>query len=269
VATNAIAAPDAASIMDEVITKGDLRNLTNEQRVIYYRRTCESLGLNPLTKPLDFINLSGKLVLYATKGATDQLRARHGISVRVVSQEIDGDILMVTVEGTDATGRVDTEIGAVTVSGLRGDALANARMKALTKAKRRLTLSMAGLGMMDETELETVPRHEAVRVDMETGEVIESTGRHVAAEVIESPAVPVPPPPPVDIANLPTRDELIDRLSAMARERGMTWAEVCDLAEQWVGSQRADEWGRRQFREVEERLDALPLLAEVAAVEEG
>jgi hypothetical protein len=39
---------------------------------------------------------------------------------------------------------------------LKGDALANALMKAETKAKRRVTLSIAGLGWLDETELETV-----------------------------------------------------------------------------------------------------------------
>jgi hypothetical protein len=30
-------------------------------------------------------------------------------------------------------------------------------MKATTKAKRRVTLSMIGLGMLDETEVETIP----------------------------------------------------------------------------------------------------------------
>ena len=36
------------------------------------------------------------------------------------------------------------------------NALANAIMKAETKAKRRVTLSICGLGMLDETELETI-----------------------------------------------------------------------------------------------------------------
>jgi hypothetical protein len=40
---------------------------------------------------------------------------------------------------------------------LKGDALANALMKSETKAKRRVTLSIAGLGWLDETELETIP----------------------------------------------------------------------------------------------------------------
>jgi hypothetical protein len=44
----------------------------------------------------------------------------------------------------------------VSVAGLRGEALANAQMKALTKAKRRATLSICGLGFLDETDSEAV-----------------------------------------------------------------------------------------------------------------
>jgi hypothetical protein len=41
---------------------------------------------------------------------------------------------------------------AVAIGALKGDALANAPMKAETKSKRRVTLSLAGLGWLDETE---------------------------------------------------------------------------------------------------------------------
>nr|MBA2706681.1 hypothetical protein [Gemmatimonadaceae bacterium] len=49
------------------------------------------------------------------------------------------------------------DIGVVTMGALKGDALANALMKAVTKAKRRVTFSICGLGTLDETELETIP----------------------------------------------------------------------------------------------------------------
>jgi hypothetical protein len=45
----------------------------------------------------------------------------------------------------------------VATVGLKGDALANALMKAETKSKRRVTLSICGLGMLDETEVDTIP----------------------------------------------------------------------------------------------------------------
>ena len=64
---------------------------------------------------------------------------------------------IVEVYATDATGRQDMDMGVTTVKGLSGDALANAYMKALTKAKRRVTLSLCGLGMLDESEIETIP----------------------------------------------------------------------------------------------------------------
>jgi hypothetical protein len=63
----------------------------------------------------------------------------------------------VTARAKDRTGREDESTGAVALGTLKGDAMANALMKAETKAKRRVTLSLAGLGWLDETELETIP----------------------------------------------------------------------------------------------------------------
>ena len=68
-----------------------------------------------------------------------------------------GEIYIVTARAKDRTGREDESTGAVPLGNLKGDALANALMKAETKSKRRVTLSIAGLGWLDETELETIP----------------------------------------------------------------------------------------------------------------
>lgn len=54
-----------AALMERVVVDGDLSKLTPAQRLDYYRRVCESLGLNPYSKPFDYLNLGGKLVLYA------------------------------------------------------------------------------------------------------------------------------------------------------------------------------------------------------------
>jgi len=55
-------------------------------------------------------------------------------------------------------------------------------MKAETKAKRRVTLSLAGLGWLDETEISDIPDHatEQVKVDHETGEI-----QNAEAEVVD------------------------------------------------------------------------------------
>jgi hypothetical protein len=103
------------------------------------------------------MRLNGREVLYAGKNCAEQLRKNHRISIDIVFREIHGDSYMVCSKATDPTGRYDTSIGAVSIAGLKGDALANAMMKAETKSKRRVTLSILGLGMLDETEVESIP----------------------------------------------------------------------------------------------------------------
>jgi hypothetical protein len=76
---------------------------------------------------------------------------------------------VVTAKAMDKNGKVDTSTGAVTISNLKGDALANALMKAETKAKRRVTLSICGLGILDESETDTMK--EAITEDVQAVEV--------------------------------------------------------------------------------------------------
>lgn len=142
--------------IEQALINGDLSKLSVENRIIYYNKMCEGLGLNPLTKPFNYIVLNGKLVLYATKDCTDQLRDLKNVSVTDLQSKNDGDIYIVVAKGQNGKGRVDAATGAVDIKGLFGDRKANAIMKAETKAKRRLTLSLCGLGMVDESELETI-----------------------------------------------------------------------------------------------------------------
>ena len=143
--------------MEMVIAAGDLKDLTPDQRNRYYLAVCESLRVNPLTRPFEYIVLNGKLVLYARRDATDQLRARDHVSVAITSRERMEDVYVVTAKATMPDGRSDESIGAAAIGNLKGESLANALMKAETKAKRRATLSLVGLGWLDETEVETVP----------------------------------------------------------------------------------------------------------------
>lgn len=149
-------APDLTAI-ERVVVAGDLSKLSPDERWNYYRGVCQSVGLNPFTQPFLYITLSGKLVLYATKGAADQLRDNHHISISQPKIDLNDGLCIVTVTATDRTGRTDSDLGIVPCENLRGDAKANAILKAVTKAKRRVTLSMCGLGMLDETEVETIP----------------------------------------------------------------------------------------------------------------
>lgn len=148
-----------ANAIEQVVIGGDLSKLTAEQRVAYVRTVCDSLGVNPATTPFQYIVLNGKLTLYATRSASEQLRKIHGVSIAPLERSMmaDAGLYQVVARGKDATGREDEASGVVTISGLKGENLANAMLKCETKAKRRLTLSICGLGFLDETEVSDIP----------------------------------------------------------------------------------------------------------------
>jgi hypothetical protein len=151
-------------IVEQVVIGGDLARLTPAQRVEYYRAVCDSLGLNPLTRPFEYLRLSDRLTLYAKREATDQLRRLYGVSVEITAREAQGDLYVVTARARTPDGRVDEATGAVSLAGLSGANLANAYMRAETKAKRRVTLSICGLGWLDESEVDSVAVARPVRV---------------------------------------------------------------------------------------------------------
>ena len=163
------------SIIEQVVMQGDLSKLNAEQRVVYYHKVCDSLGLNPYTRPFDYISLNGKLTLYAKKDATEQLRQVKNISIVELEGKLVDDLYIVTAKASTPTGRTDQATGAVTIGNLRGEQKANAIMKAETKAKRRVTLSISGLGFTDESEIEFIPNASQVNVCLSTGEIQEPT----------------------------------------------------------------------------------------------
>lgn len=142
-----------AEVLERIIIHGDLSKLGLEQKVEYYRLMCESLGLNPNTRPFAYLTLNGKEVLYALRDCTDQLRRLHKVSVVETSQEEINGVYVVVCKVQNGEGRTDIARGAVDLGALKGEHLANAIMKAETKAKRRATLSICGLGILDELEV--------------------------------------------------------------------------------------------------------------------
>ena len=147
----------AISSIEEVLIGGDLSKLSPADRLNYYQRVCESLGLNPLTKPFDYIKLSGRMTLYANKDCANQLRSLHKVSISKCDTEIREGIFIVTVTANTKDGRSDCDIGCIPIKNLSGEALGNAMMKCVTKAKRRVTLSICGLGWLDQSEIESIP----------------------------------------------------------------------------------------------------------------
>lgn len=148
--------------LERVLLTGDLYDLSPRQRLDYYQAVCKSVGLNPLTQPFAYLELNRKLVLYALKSAADQLRRIHSVSVIITGRETFDGVHTVSARATLPSGRTDESIGAVYIAGLRGENLANAYMKTDTKARRRVTLSICGLSLLDESEVETIQGARAV-----------------------------------------------------------------------------------------------------------
>lgn len=157
--------PPSPDVIAKVLLGGDLAQLTSQQKISYYRSVCDSLGLNPLTQPFEYLRLSGREVLYAKRNCTDQLRHAHHISVTIAARELVEDCYVVTARAAFPDGRHDESIGAVPIAGLKGESRSNAMMKAETKAKRRVTLSLVGLSTLDESEVESIPGAQPVPVD--------------------------------------------------------------------------------------------------------
>ncbi len=217
----------AALAMEQVVMYGDLSKLNAQQRLAYYNSVCQSIGLNPLTRPFDYITLNSKLTLYAKRDAADQLRKINKIVLGKPEIVFESGLILVTIQATDQTGRTDYEIGAVAIENLKGEARANAIMKAITKAKRRVTLSLCGLGWLDETEVESIPNAQPVAVDFETGEVLS-----------QSPALPAtattqqrrPAPPPEPVPDVPITDATMWKLHAAGKDCGFSPEALHDVA---------------------------------------
>jgi hypothetical protein len=149
-----------SNIIASLVINGDLAKLSPEQKVSYYRQFCERLGLDPISQPFKLLKLSGKETLYCDRGGASQLCRVHGVSHEIKNRETIQNCYIVTAQAIDMTGRHTESTGAVNIEGLKGEALCNAMMKAETKAKRRATLDLLGLGMLDETEVESMPQSE-------------------------------------------------------------------------------------------------------------
>ena len=173
-------------VIHSIVIKGDMSGLSQEQAVAYYNYRCQQVGLDPSAKPFDLLVLNGKKLLYANAGATQQLCAVHKLSVSIINRERFEGVYLVSVRVTGQDGRVTENDGAVELDSER-IGRANALMKATTKAIRRTVLAHCGLGMMDETEVETIPNAVTTPMPMATYPSIPKV-----AEVVEGIKVMIP-----------------------------------------------------------------------------
>lgn len=188
---------------------GGFDQMSPEARLRYYMTLCRRWGLDPYTMPLLFLKTEeGRTILYLNRTGAEQLRRSHRISTQIVDREMRGTVYAVVARATLPDGRYEESIGAVNTQGLKGQELANAFMLAETKAKRRATISLLGLGILDSTEAETLPGVPAV-LDLTTGEFQElASGPKKEAE----PPAPSPPAPEPQRERPPIRPEAVREL---------------------------------------------------------
>lgn len=229
-----VAVKNNMASIERVLIHGDLSPMDETQRLQYVKSVCKAIGVSILFRPFDYIKLQGKTVLYANRSCTEQLRIIHGISIKITARErIDG-LYCVTAYAKTKKGKEDESIGAVNIKGLAGEALANALMKAETKAKRRVTLSIAGLGMLDEVEAKDLAEKENKAVAMVSAEEKEA----LLAETTERPEFEktrdegeqLPPgPPPQDqgyvMRSGKNKGKLLSRLTKAQADKWMGWYE--------------------------------------------
>jgi hypothetical protein len=177
--------------VEQAMLIGDLSQMTDEQRIAYYVAVCRSVGLNPLTKPFQALKGDdGKLSLYPDKGCAEQLRKLHRVSTKVLGRDFFDGLYIVTVQASTPDGRTEESQAVVPLMKAKGrwedyeyrgqqrrrfkaeidqdgqdvqiplspTERATAMMRCETKAKRRVTLAITGLGL---PEWDQEPEHTA------------------------------------------------------------------------------------------------------------
>lgn len=150
--------------IDEAIVIGDFSRCSIPDKIQHLKNLCKKMGLDYETEPFSYYEVGGKSKPYITKGGVEQLAVKHNISIEVTHIGLDETktIYSVSAKATTPDGRTNSAVGAVSVEGLKGKNLANAYMTAETKAKRRVTLAICGVGISDspvnEDDISEIPQ---------------------------------------------------------------------------------------------------------------
>lgn len=189
-------------IVDKVIlANGNIISLTPEEKVEYYKEMCRRSGLDASSSPFKIMKSkekdnSFKEILFLARSGSQQLNRIHNVSHQIKAREVIMSCYQVTARATLPDGRHTESIGAVPIlyadgKAMTGETLANAMMKAETKAKNRSTLDLLGLGILDEIEVDTIPN--VAKVDLNTGEILEPAKQPAQPTAQGQPAQAIPP----------------------------------------------------------------------------
>lgn len=258
---------NTARVVESLVLRGDISALSPEEKAAYYTQRCVSLGLDPASKPFAILRLNGKEILYAEKGAADQLAKIHKVNRKVTRGPEVVDIagrkeVLVVVEASMPDGRVEMDLATVPLSDPD-----NVFMKTISKAKRRATLAILGLGMLDRDELDTIPA--SAKGEVQHVHLGESAGRAEssapAGDETEAESYPASLHPfMTDVGRVELPGEavlvwckhraLLATLEPAVREQG--WKALCAKTEDVGKMKNAKVWLKRAIAEEDARRQA-------------
>ena len=243
-----------ARAIESFVVRGDWSGLAPLDRARAYAQVCAQHGLNPMSQPFAFLRLNGKEVLYATRGATDQLAALHNINREIVDGPKVIDIAGTKVaycvaRASMPNGRSETATATLPVA----DPV-NLYMKLETKAKRRATIALLGLAMLDETELATMPadaqspapqpsREDIARAVAQPATITRDAfdAMDASTQAVQAAEVSALAPPPATVPKQSALDDV--RESAAARHTVRELADLWRLARADLKAAKATEAG--------------------------
>lgn len=183
----------------KIALTGNLADLSPEQRMRYYERYCQHLGLDPITRPFDLLttfeeNGAAKTILYANASCSAQLADKREVTYSKPETEYNEKLGLLTIHvqammPTNTAGMIRScwRRGVSHIEGLKGKRLENAIKKAETQAHRRATLALCGVAMPDESEIEDIPgaHTSPLQMDSATGGIYEKIGALLKARNLE------------------------------------------------------------------------------------
>ncbi len=171
----------------------DWTNVSEKDRIRAVVAMCKVLNISPALNPFYFINLPeqgktpARTILYPGSESTALIAKGNNISLQITNKWLDKESNIYFVEGygIDGAGRKIENIAATYMAGyngvLTGQHRANAMMKTVTKFQRRTVLSMVGLSIPDDDEIERL--HEARVINASRPEnILEQRTQHILAE---------------------------------------------------------------------------------------
>jgi len=140
--------------IQDILTKsgGRCDQLNIDQQAEYKIYLCAKIGVSPTLQPIDLIPTKNGLRPYLNKGAAELIRDTRKISIADIEVSEKNGMFVAVCKVRGLNGRIDCDMGACPLNGTEKSPMApyNSLMKAVTKAKRRATLSMCGLGAIIE-----------------------------------------------------------------------------------------------------------------------